>query len=394
MSDVLLAAVDDPRGSARRPRLRGVAAARGRSRPSAPWPASASRPRGRSRWSSPALAVLLLLARHRRVPATAAALALGAAAFARPRPRLVRPRLPARMGPEPLVHFFFRENLERFAGEGFDVGRPAWFYLPAYFAEGLPWSPLPARRRPEPAARRRGRPAPATRAGSSRAWAALVLVPLSLSRGKIDYYLLPLYPAVSLLVGRYLAEVPWRRLDRAWIGTCLAALGSALAWMLLGAAAGARRVAARRASGASRSSPCSPAPPSCSSSRAARPTPAPRRGRARSARRARVARARRRLPAGLRGRPAEPCEVAEDVARELSFRTDARVAICGDPSRARRDVLFHARAAAVETCDLWSLAASREAVPAPRHPGAGRVARQRCPSGARSRATRACPRGP
>jgi hypothetical protein len=50
--------------------------------------------------------------------------------------------------------------------------------------------------------------------------------------------------------------------------------------------------------------------------------------------------------------------IADDVARERSYRRDAQVAICGDPSRARRDVLFHARAAAVETCDVWSLAAS------------------------------------
>ena len=29
------------------------------------------------------------------------------------------------------------------------------------------------------------------------AWVALVLVPLTLSRGKVDYYLLPLYPALG-----------------------------------------------------------------------------------------------------------------------------------------------------------------------------------------------------
>ena len=43
------------------------------------------------------------------------------------------------------------------------------------------------------------------------AWVALVLVPLVISRGKIDYYLLPLYPAVSLLIGRFFVAVPWRR---------------------------------------------------------------------------------------------------------------------------------------------------------------------------------------
>ena len=302
----------------------------------------------------PALAVLLLIARHRRVPATVAALALGTAAFA-----LLGlgwfALVAARMGPEPIVHFFFRENLERFAGEGFDVGRPAWFYLPAYFAEGLPWSLL------LPAAvlsLRRGDAEPGSRDAGRflAAWAALVLVPLSLSRGKIDYYLLPLYPAVSLLVGRYLAEVPWRRLDRAWIGTCLAALGGALAWMLL---APPRVPAAWLPSSVWRVALLAVLAGTAVALflAAARPTPR----RAAAALGVPVVLAWLVLVAGFLPAfaAAQPNrQVAEDVARELSFRTDARVAICGDPSRARRDVLFHARAAAVETCDVWSIAAS------------------------------------
>jgi 4-amino-4-deoxy-L-arabinose transferase len=302
----------------------------------------------------PGLAVLLLLHRHRRVPAPPSALALGAAAFL-----LLGfgwfALVLGRMGTEPLVHFFFRENLERFAGEGFDVGRPAWFYVPAYLAEGLPWSPLLF---PALLSLRRRDGGEAGRAGGRflAAWAALVLVPLTLSRGKIDYYLLPLYPAVSLLVGRYLVDVPWRRADRLWAGASLAALGGALAWALLGpprvpepwlpstgyrvalvavlaAAAVALLVVAFR------------------------PTP----------RRVAVVLAlpvvlswlvlvTGFLPAFAAAQPNR--RVAEDVARELSFREDARVAICGDPSRARRDVLFHARATAVETCDVWGLAAS------------------------------------
>src|SRR5262249_2930570 len=65
-------------------------------------------------------------------------------------------------------------------------------------------------------------------------WTLLALVPLSLSRGKLDYYLLPLYPAVSLIVARYLAATPWRRADVLWSRAVLglAGLGFVLAAVL------------------------------------------------------------------------------------------------------------------------------------------------------------------
>src|SRR5262249_32329488 len=82
-----------------------------------------------------------------------------------------------RLGPEPLEYFFLRENLQRFAGEAYDVGRPFWFYVPAYFAEGVPWSLF------LPLAIVRGR-AEDGRGASVQllaAWIRLALVPLSLS---------------------------------------------------------------------------------------------------------------------------------------------------------------------------------------------------------------------
>ncbi len=51
--------------------------------------------------------------------------------------------------------------------------------------------------------------------------------------------------------------------------------------------------------------------------------------------------------------------VVEDVARERLHRPDVRVLACSDPARVRRDILFHARVATIERCDLWSLASSR-----------------------------------
>jgi 4-amino-4-deoxy-L-arabinose transferase-like glycosyltransferase len=305
----------------------------------------------------PGLAVLLLLWESRRhpVPCGWKPLALGTLAFAVLGLgwfALVYRQL----GADPLVAFFLRENLERFAGEAYDVGRPFWFYPPAYLAEGLPWSPfLPI------ALWRLARSRDRDEAHPTRfltAWVALVLVPLSLSRGKIDYYLLPIYPAVSLVIGRYFARVPWTRADRAGASVVLALQAAALALLLVlppripdawlpGAlprallpgvvAAGAALFVAV----------------------AVRPTP----------RRAAVVLSSLVaaawlvivgwfLPAFASAQPNRA--IVADVARERSFRPDFRMAFCSDPTRVRRDVLLHVRVAAFSECDLWSLAGSRE----------------------------------
>jgi 4-amino-4-deoxy-L-arabinose transferase-like glycosyltransferase len=305
----------------------------------------------------PGVAFVLLLWENRRrpVPCGAGALALAAAAFLALGLgwfALVHDRL----GHEPLVHFFLRENVERFAGEGFDVGRPFWFYGPAYLAEGLPWSPFLPIALWRLLRSREGEEA--SRARFFALWAGLVLLVLSLSRGKIDYYLLPLYPAVSLLVGRYLAEVPWTKTDRVWARVVLLAEAAALAVVLVGpprvpgpwlpGPAARALLAAVVAAGAL-----------ALLAVAARLTAA----RAAAALVAVVAVAwlvlvGLFLPAFTAAQPND--EIVADVARERHYRTDLRMGFCSDPTRVRRDVLLHVRLAAIAECDLWSLAGSRE----------------------------------
>lgn len=253
-----------------------------------------------------------------------------------------------RLGPEPLSFFFLHENLERFAGATYDAGQPAWFYLPVYLAEAFPWSPfLPlaflARHR--------------TRASWLLAlWLGLMLVPLSLSRGKIDYYLLPLYPAASLLVARVFVGGPWAGLERGWTRGVLGTLAVALSLLAL----------------APTPLPDEwlPSPTWVWTLRllailgavvallvARRPTAQPTL--------ALLALAPATLFALLAGgflpafRAAQPnAAIVEDVARELRYVPDASVVLCEDPTRAQRDILFHARAPVLERCDLWNYASS------------------------------------
>lgn len=251
-----------------------------------------------------------------------------------------------RLGPGPLEYFFFRENLERFAGETYDTSRSPLFYAWAYLAAGLPWSLL------FPLAAGRG----ARRAGFLLLWTALAAVPLGFSRGKIDYYLLPLLPAASLVIGSHLAA-PWDRVDRAWARAALVAFAPIA---LLPAALQARIPTDWLPGGIAQVAliALGSAIALAAALAAARPSPS-------------------RLAAVFAGgtaatfailagaflpafRSAQPnADVVTDVRRERAWRSDAVLAACGDPARVSRDLLFDARVTAQERCDVWNPASSR-----------------------------------
>jgi 4-amino-4-deoxy-L-arabinose transferase-like glycosyltransferase len=264
--------------------------------------------------------------------------------------------LALRLGPGPLEYFFLRENVERFAGEAYDVGRAPWYYLPAYVLVGLPWSlllPLALWRGLHDAADGAGKPGMRLLAG----WLALSLVPLTLSRGKLDYYLLPLYPAISLLVARYLVSTPWKPADRVWSRTVLllAAAGFVLAaalpmrfpeeWL---PGPGPRLLLAIVGGTAAIASVLTALHPS-----PARLTAVLGLGMGGVT----LVLAGLFVPAFREGQPNR--EVVADIARERTYRPDARVVFCSDPARVRRDLLFAARVDVEERCDLWHLAPSR-----------------------------------
>lgn len=105
-----------------------------------------------------------------------------------------------KLGPEPLQTFFIGENLKRFTGEIYAHGaRPVWHLPIALIGDFAPWSLLlfPSlyldwrERRAEPEERRARR--------LIYFWLFFPLVFFSLSRFKVDYYLLPAMPAAALI---------------------------------------------------------------------------------------------------------------------------------------------------------------------------------------------------
>jgi hypothetical protein len=183
---------------------------------------------------------------------------------------------------------------------------------------------------------------------------------------RLDYYLLPLYPAIALLVARWLtvptgaskAESSWDAFDRAWsrAASLVAAGGFAAVALLPG----------RFDTG------WLPSPAACSllvavasaSAFAALVTafrPAPRlllgvlaSGSAVLG----VVLAGFFLPAFRAAQPNRA--LSDEVRRELQFRPEARVVACEDSARVERDLLFDARVAVERRCDLWNVAPSRE----------------------------------
>lgn len=250
-----------------------------------------------------------------------------------------------RLGWGPIGYFLLHENLERFAGETYDSGRSALYYPAVYAVAGLPWSLL----MPLALVRLRRE----TRGGAVLLllWIGLMLVPLSLSRGKIDYYLLPAYPPASLLIARVLRS-PAARFEASWMRTMLVATAAVatlapIAWAGLPAAflpperalalvrvgcwasAGAFLFAAYRLSPARFIALVTAASATLSLVVTGLFVPALRRAQPNTA-------------------------IVADVVRERRFRPDLGLVHCDDPTRVARDLLFEARLAALQRCDLWA----------------------------------------
>jgi 4-amino-4-deoxy-L-arabinose transferase-like glycosyltransferase len=125
------------------------------------------------------------------------------------------------------AHFFFiHEHFERFLTQEHRRVQAAWFFVPILLAGFLPWMfAVPAAL----AAEWRGEAGRAFQPlRLAILWSAFVLAFFSASGSKLPAYILPVFPPLALVIGRYLVAASPRRLAL-WVAPGVA-VAAALGW--------------------------------------------------------------------------------------------------------------------------------------------------------------------
>jgi len=113
--------------------------------------------------------------------------------------------------PEFAEFFFIHEHFQRFLTTGHRRTEPAWYFVPILAGGFLPWVFT------LPSALLHGWRAPVRGDGIAPLrfailWGVFVVAFFSLSGSKLPAYILPAFPALALVLGRYLAEAPPRKI--------------------------------------------------------------------------------------------------------------------------------------------------------------------------------------
>jgi len=109
----------------------------------------------------------------------------------------------SRANPEFFRFFFIQEHFERFLTKEHGRYQPMWYFVPVLLAGILPWIVSLF-----PALARAWKRTPAANFQPQRfllAWCIVVFVFFSLSDSKLGSYILPIFPALALLIGNTLA---------------------------------------------------------------------------------------------------------------------------------------------------------------------------------------------
>ncbi|MFA6599551.1 MAG: glycosyltransferase family 39 protein [Candidatus Omnitrophota bacterium] len=104
-----------------------------------------------------------------------------------------------RENPSFLKTFFIDQQFGRFLTGSFGRRKPFWFFVPILFATSFPWSLF----LPSAVASGLKKDSPSrTVVQFLVCWVAVILVFFSIPKSKLPYYLLPVSPAVAVLIGR------------------------------------------------------------------------------------------------------------------------------------------------------------------------------------------------
>lgn len=114
--------------------------------------------------------------------------------------------------PEFFHFFFIHEHFERFLTKTHGRYEPWWWFIPVLAAGILPWlitliDSMAHAWKTEPAAPQRFKPK-----RFLLIWAVFIFVFFSLSGSKLASYILPIFPALALLIGEHLSRIDGRRL--------------------------------------------------------------------------------------------------------------------------------------------------------------------------------------
>jgi 4-amino-4-deoxy-L-arabinose transferase-like glycosyltransferase len=133
--------------------------------------------------------------------------------------------------PEFAQFFFVHEHFQRFLTTSHGRSEPWWYFAPIVVAGFLPWMlALPSAIVHAWRVERFGGGAQPFR--FAVLWGAFVVVFFSLSGSKLPTYVLPAFPPLALVLGRYLAETPPARLAPFAAPVALVALAlGGVAWM-------------------------------------------------------------------------------------------------------------------------------------------------------------------
>lgn len=128
--------------------------------------------------------------------------------------------------------FFIHEHFGRFLSQVANRNQPWWFYLPVVAAGLLPWTGLLGLTLRDAWSRATREQERGTRI--VLVWIMVVLVFFSLSGAKLPFYVLPVFPAMALLIGNALPQFKTATVARHMI--VMAVLAAILAGLALGLA--------------------------------------------------------------------------------------------------------------------------------------------------------------